>query len=108
MEGYVPVQYITKNTKCAIVINDTQEDRAYIEELLCKMLGIKKTVGKVTFGDSTTNKEEALAYNRGFEAGLATTIKNMEVIDGPDIYVEGEKLITGPKKRKNSTSLKKE
>lgn len=105
MEGqYIPVQYMSKNKKynSTIVINNTQEDKDYIEELLCKMMGIKKTVGNVTFGEAMTDKE-ALAYNRGFEAGLAAVVKNVTVIDGPDVYLEGEKIITGPKpkKRKN-------
>lgn len=103
MEGqYIPVQYMSKNKKCSIVINNTQEDKDYIEELLCKMMGIKKTVGNVTFGEAMTDKE-ALAYNRGFEAGLASIWKKVTVIDGPDVYLDGEKIITGPKpkKRKN-------
>ena len=50
MEGrFVPVQYMSKNKKynSVIVINNTQEDKDYVEELLCKMMGIKKTVGNV-------------------------------------------------------------
>lgn len=104
MEGYVPVQYISEYHNATIVCADTQDDKDHIEGLLCKMLGIKETVGKVKFGDSMTDKE-ALAYNRGFEAALATATKNLEVIDGPDIYVEGEKVITGPKKRKKDLIL---
>jgi hypothetical protein len=97
--GYIPVQYISKNTKATIVINDAQDDKDHIEEVLCGLLGIKTTTGKVRFGDTMTNKE-ALAYNRGFEAGLAMGVKNLQVIDGPDMYLAGEKVITGPKKRK--------
>lgn len=100
MEGFIPVQYLNGKYKMLIVIENTQENKDYVEELLCKMIGIQTTVGKVRIGEAMT-KEEALAYNRGFQDCLAATGNPKVFVDGPDVYLDGKKIITGPKKRKN-------
>ena len=43
---------------------------------------------------------EAIRYNEGFEAAMKIA-KNAIVIDGPDIEIDGELVIKGPKRRVN-------
>lgn len=98
---WIPVQYNDKNIHATIVIRDTQEAKDGIEELMCKMMGLKKTVGKVTMAVPMT-QEEAVAYNEGYEAALASVLPNTRKIYAPEIEIEGEKLLSQPKKRKNT------
>jgi hypothetical protein len=97
--SHIPVQYNGKKAKASLVIRNDQDDKDCAEEMICKLLGIRKTKGKVTFGPSMT-AEECLIYNQGYTAGIASKIKNTVVIDVPEIKdKDGKVLISGSKKR---------
>lgn len=102
MEGlWIPVQYNHRNIHATIIIHNTQEAKDGIEELMCKMMGLKKTTGKTTMAEAMT-QEEAVAYNEGYEAALASVLPNTRKICAPEIEINGEKLLSQPKKRKNT------
>lgn len=97
--SHIPVQYNGKNTKASLVIVNNQDNKDCAEELICKLLGIRKTKGKLSFGPSMT-AEECLIYNQGYSAGVASTIKTTVVVDVQDIKdKDGNVVITGAKKR---------
>ena len=95
--SHIPVQYNTKKYKANLVIK--KDDKDHAEELICKLLGIRKTKGKLSFGPSMTARECEI-YNEGYIAGLSSTMKNPTIIDAPAIKdKDGNVAITGAKKR---------
>lgn len=93
---HLPVQYISSKINATIVIENTQENKDTIEEVLCNMLGIRKTVGNVKIGPPMT-VSEAVRYNEGFDAAMKIA-KNVTIIECPDIEIDGKLVIKGPKR----------
>ena len=87
---YIPVQYHNGGYNACIVIENIESVKAHAEALICKLLGIEETKGKIQFADVMT-KEEAVAYNQGYEKALQWAVPNAIKIDGPDIYLDGVK-----------------
>ena len=87
--SHVPVQYNTRKKKATLVIRDNDEEKEHVEELICKLLNIKKTKGKVSFGPSMT-AEECLIYNEGYTDAIASRIKNAVLVDAPEVKVDGK------------------
>lgn len=85
--SHIPVQYNTRKKKATLVIENNDEDKEHVEELICKLLNIKKTKGKVSFGPSMT-AEQCLIYNEGYIEGVAAKIRNVVVVDAPEVKEE--------------------
>ncbi len=93
---HLPVQYISSKINATIVIENTRENKDAIEEVLCNMLGIRKTVGNVKIGPPMT-VSEAVRYNEGFDTAMKIAT-NVTIIESPDIEIDGELVIKGPKR----------
>lgn len=90
--SHLPVQYISSKINSVIVIENTQENKDHVDKMLFAIFG----VGKVIIGSPMT-ASEAIRYNEGFEAAIKIT-QNVKVIEVPDIEVDGELVIKGPKR----------
>lgn len=89
---FLPVQYITSKINSVIVIENTQENKDHVDKMLFAVFG----VGEIIFGPAMT-ASEAIRYNEGFSKAMKIA-ENAKIIESPDIEIDGELVIKGPKR----------